>query len=144
MFTHFLSFSNILKLIFVFSHFALVDSCRNAPHSFTDLRYYSKIAYKLIDHDNNESMVRFRLVPGEDIPETGLPDASRQEAPWNTERADNIRKANDYLRREFREKIHDAPVKFKLQMQIHKGLPEKNLDVWNAQTVKKLALYVEF
>ncbi|KAI8499911.1 arachidonate 5-lipoxygenase, partial [Branchiostoma belcheri] len=67
---------------FCFEHpiiyYGLVDSLRRAPDSYTDLRYYGHHVFHFRAKDAKERFVKFRLVPADGHPESGLLDFDDQ------------------------------------------------------------------
>ena len=59
-----------------------IDGLRRAPDSFHDQRYYSELILGLNAHDRLERYVRFRLIPADGSPETGLLSHDEQRKIW--------------------------------------------------------------
>lgn len=61
---------------------ANIDGLRRAPKSFVDQRYYSEVILAFKAFDGVARYVRFRLIPADDRPETGLLSEEDQRNVW--------------------------------------------------------------
>ena len=84
-------------------------------------------------------MARFRLVPHDNSndQETGLLRAEDQHTPWASSRNINDKRPPDYLRRQFYKQLEDAPVRYRLQIQVRgvKGPDNEVEELFNPQNV---------
>lgn len=103
------------------SMIAAQDGSRRAPDSFVDLHYYSQIVTRFQALDSTEYYARYRLLPAEDLPESGLLDERTRLAPWNAERLPDETRPKNYLREKFKTGL---PSRYQLQIQLH--LPQPN------------------
>lgn len=69
-------------LMFVSSWHVAVQVFRRAPDSFTDLRYYSWMAYDFKAKDGVRRYARFRILPADGRPESGLLSEQEQKKVW--------------------------------------------------------------
>ncbi|XP_068703458.1 allene oxide synthase-lipoxygenase protein-like [Montipora foliosa] len=98
---------------------ANIDGLRRAPKSFVDQRYYSQVILGFKAFDGIERYVRFRLIPADGTPETGLLSEEDQRNIWNLSKDPSEIKIKDYLKHDFREMLYRGPVKYKLQLTLH-------------------------
>jgi len=71
--------SYILSIIRLASN---IDGLRRAPDSFRDQRYYSELILGFNALNCVERYVRFRLIPADGSPETGLLSEDEQRKIW--------------------------------------------------------------
>ncbi|XP_078369932.1 allene oxide synthase-lipoxygenase protein-like [Oculina patagonica] len=98
-----------------------IDGLRRAPDSFYDQRYYSEIILDFKAFDGVKRYVRFRLIPADGTPETGLLSEDDQRKPWEYVRLPSETRPKDYLKKEFKERISRGPIKYKLQLTLHEA-----------------------
>ncbi|XP_068721239.1 allene oxide synthase-lipoxygenase protein-like [Montipora capricornis] len=114
-------------------HFHLVIAAfRRAPDSFTDQRYYSWLAFEYKAKDGVPRYAKFRIVPADDRPETGLMTKEEQRTPWDTTRTKNDERPQGYLTTEFEERMSRDSVLYKLQIQLHEIKPDDSYLILNA------------
>ena len=92
-------FSEVLKNILLYSrimrmylpswiYFVLnslkanIGGLRQKPESFYDQRYYSEAIFEFKAFDGVKRYVRFRMMPADGRPETGLLSEEVQQHPW--------------------------------------------------------------
>lgn len=111
---------------------AAVDGLRRAPESYATLRYHSQICFHFRARDGATRYVRYRLIPADGVPETGLPLPGDVRNPWNQERIAGESRPPDYLRAEFRTRLESGPVRYLLQIQLHEARPGDTDEVFNS------------
>ena len=95
----------------------LARAQRRAPDSFSDLRYYSKMAYRWKGTDGTVRLARFRVIPFDRRPESGMPTPADRARPWKLSRSRGENRARNYLRDEFAERVGSKGVSYWLQVQ---------------------------
>ncbi|XP_078369935.1 allene oxide synthase-lipoxygenase protein-like [Oculina patagonica] len=100
---------------------ANIGGLRQKPDSFYDQRYYSEVIFDFKALDGVKRYVRFRLMPADGSPETGLLSEEVQWQPWVSERSPTETLPMDYLKREYRERITRGSLEYKLQLQLHEA-----------------------
>lgn len=99
---------------------ANIGGLRHKPKSFYDQRYYTEVIFDFRAHDGVKRYVRFRMIPADGSPETGLLPEEVQWEIWNrNQREPNETLPPDYLKREYKERISRGPLEYKLQLQLH-------------------------
>ncbi|XP_068704039.1 allene oxide synthase-lipoxygenase protein-like [Montipora foliosa] len=98
---------------------ANIEGLRRAPKSFFDQRYYSEIIFDFKAFDGVKRYVRFRLIPADGAPETGLLSEEDQRNVWDQKRLPTETRGKNYLREEFRKRLYEGSVKYKLQLTFH-------------------------
>lgn len=108
-----------------------VAGLRRAPESYASLHYYAQIvriwvgvpgaeaeADGTLRGERQMNLVRYRLVPVAEGPESGLPDQTDTAALWERGRRPSETRPQDYLRRGFKETLAEGhDVHFRLQAQ---------------------------
>lgn len=110
---------------------AAKEGIRRDPSSFAELRYHTQTTQKFIGVDGVQRYVRFRLIPFDDIPETGVIPPSELEHFWSEHRNPNETKSRSYLKQEYADRIARGPVKYRLQLQLHTPAANDGDDVCN-------------
>lgn len=100
---------------------ANIGGLRQKPDSFYDQRYYTEVIFDFKAFDGVKRYVRFRLMPADGRPETGLLSEEVQWHPWINERSPDETLPMDYLKREYRAKMSKGPLAYKLQLQLHEA-----------------------
>ena len=67
---------------FITSLAANIDGMRHKPDSFYDQRYYTEAILDFKAFDDVKRYARFRLMPSDESPETGLLSEEEQREPW--------------------------------------------------------------
>lgn len=98
---------------------AAKDGIRRDPTSFAELRYHSQTAQWFVGKDGVKRYAKFRLVPFDDVPETGLVPAAETTNYWPEVVRKGETKAPNYMKREFEARLAKGPVAYKLQIQLH-------------------------
>ena len=111
-----------------FDQFA--SALRRGPESFANLWFYSKLVYRWVADDRDRRYVRFRLRPADGAPETdGIVPHDDYERPWDQERQVGDTRPYGYLREEFRNRVHEHGVHYRLEAQIWSPGLEQSLPV---------------
>jgi arachidonate 5-lipoxygenase len=107
------------------------ESLRRAPSSYAQIVYSSQIQFYFWAKDGKKRYVRFRLLPGDRGPESGLPDAEDTATPWRQKRRPDCTLPPDYLRQEYRERMARGPVVYNLQLALHDGTDGDDTEVFS-------------
>jgi catalase len=101
-------------------YFYLYNSAlRRAPSSFTKVYYHSQLVNHFRAKDGRERYVKYRLIPGDRAPEEGIPTGTDFETPWLQKRFPDEKRAPDYLRTEFFERVKAGSATYVLQLRLH-------------------------
>lgn len=109
---------------------AAKDGIRRTPSSFTLMHYYTQTAQRFVGLDGKERYVKFRLLPFDDVPETGIIPAEELEPltsldkRWSELVNPRETRSPNYLKHEYTERVAAGTVKYKLQLQLHTPGPE--------------------
>lgn len=95
------------------------ESLRRDPSSYAQLFYHSKMPIHYRSKDKATRYVKFRMIPGNRGPETGLLDEEDRKTPWNQMRRPGNTKSRNYLKHEFAERVKNEGVTYILQLQLH-------------------------
>jgi catalase len=97
-----------------------VAGLRSGPDSYARLYFHSQIVRYWVDINGVRRLVRYRCVPDDLGPESGLPDAAEAEHIWIRERRVGDERASNYLREELRQRVKDGGVRMRIQAQFHR------------------------
>lgn len=118
-----------------------VKALRLRPKSFSQLYYHSQTPLEFRAYDKKERYIKFRLIPEDRGPESGIPDSAQLQTPWFQEAQAGETLSPNYLKDEFRERVKTRGVSYHLQMQLHEWMPDDRRDVvlngvyeWDEQT----------
>ncbi|MEO1491191.1 MAG: lipoxygenase family protein [Pseudomonadota bacterium] len=100
-------------------YFNVRDAVRRNPSSFANLHYYSQIPIRYHAKDGVERYAKFRLLPetGE-VEDDGIPEEDDLDTPWFQEALSHEDKTRNYLKDEYRARLSESDVKYRLQIQI--------------------------
>eukprot|EP00118_Oscarella_pearsei_P016743 m.162054 g.162054 ORF g.162054 m.162054 type:complete len:781 (+) comp38831_c0_seq1:29-2371(+) len=112
-------------------YFNLISLMRRAPSSYSQVHYYSQLTYKFIGEDGILRHCRYRVVPDNDIPESGLPDQQDQAEPWNGGPRPNDDRSPNYLKHEFIKQLEKGSLDYRLQIQMRDREINESNDVYN-------------
>lgn len=112
---------------------AAKDSIRKTPVSFTQLYYHSQCPLSFVGRDGVLRYARYRLVPEDRGPETGLVPPEQLRERWSEDQTDPSL-APDYLRRELAERLARGPVTYHLQIQLHTPVPGESEVIFDSNT----------
>lgn len=107
-------------------------SVRRAPDSFVQLRYYTKIPFHFHTREGVTMLVKFKLGPYEDLPDSGVVTGDDSINVWEQERLPTETRAHDYLRNEFLKRLDEGEVKYRLWMQCHTLATGESAEIYNA------------
>ena len=94
-----------------------IDAHREAPSSYADLMYASKIVMEFRARDGRRRFMRYRLLRPDLERESGLLSEARQRNIWYMLRNADDDRPRDYLRQEFADRVRRGGVTYVLQMQ---------------------------
>lgn len=110
---------------------AAKDGIRKDPSSFAELHYHSQVAQYFVGKDGVTRYVKFRLIPFDDVPETGLIPPEQLEDLWVEVRDPGETRSPSYLKKEYGERVARGPVKYRLQLQLHTPGPDDDPEILN-------------
>lgn len=108
---------------------------RRNPSTYSQLYYYSKMPQHFRAKDGKERYVKFRVVPGDRGPETGLLGPDDWRTPWYYNRLPGETRSRNYLRKEFEERLEREPVVYWLQLQLHEWKEGDSRDLFDSYTI---------
>lgn len=109
-----------------------VAGLRRAPDSFAHLYYHSQIVRHWIDEEGMRYLVRYRCIPEDAGPESGLPSEDDAQKIWLRERLPDEDRPGGYLRDEICERIESGGVTMRLQAQFRRPRKGDSEDWYNA------------
>lgn len=105
---------------------------RRDPKTFAQLYYYTQTIFEFQALDEQKRYIRFRLIPNNNCPETGIPDPKDLETVWFQEAKPNEIRSRNYLKDEYCERVKAGKVIYHLQAQIHEASVINNHIVLNS------------
>lgn len=110
---------------------AAKDGIRKHPETFAHMHYHSQTAQRFLAKDGVERYVKFRLIPFEDVPETGLLSPEEQQELFTEVVLPGETRGPTYLKDEYRERVAREPVKYRLQLQLHTKTDNDDPEILN-------------
>ena len=108
-----------------------IGAVRRDPTSFHNVHFYSKTPFLFLGSDGIKRYAKYRVLPFEDEPETGLePDYSKFDLcnqrvlPYET-------KGRNYLKYEYEKRVKKQGAKYRLQIQLHTASDDDSPEVFN-------------
>lgn len=111
------------------------DGIRKDPSSFAQLYYHSQCALRFVGRDGVTRYAKYRLVPGNRGPETGLMREEALRHRWREAVAPGETRSPHYLKEEFAERLQAGPVTYHLQIQLHTPQPGESEEILNCNVV---------
>ena len=108
------------------------DAYRMNPSSFSQLYYHMRNPLGFKSKDGKARYCKFRVIPYDRGPESGLLDSEARKAPWDPDRLPGDTRSESYLKDEFVERVNQGPVKYWLQIQIHEVQAEYEEEILNS------------
>lgn len=106
---------------------------RRNPTSFSNLHYYSQTPLNYVGSDMVKRYAKYRVIPFEDIPESGLLDEYDMANPSENQRIlPGEERTRNYLKEEYQERLENGPVKYKLQVQLHTAADDDDMEIFNS------------
>ncbi len=97
----------------------VVIALRLRPTSFTQLHYYSQTPFEFRARDGRLRYCKFRLLPEDRGPETGIPGEDDLRTPWFQEAKPGETLPPNYLKDEFRQRVTNGGATYHLEIQLH-------------------------
>jgi len=104
---------------------------RKAPTTYAHLIYYNGHVANFHAKDGRPRYCRFRVIPFEDVQESGDLTFRDQLDIMASVRDPNDLRPKNYLREEYKTRVASQEVKYKLQIQIREASPNDDLSVFN-------------
>ena len=111
------------------------ESGKHKPTSFSKLDYYSKTPMNFTDKKGQSYYVKYRVVPG-DLKVEGavIPDDQKKTVYDQRVKEDEELTVN-YLVEEYKSRVGEGPVEYKLQMQLHKSEEHPAASIFDSRNV---------
>lgn len=105
---------------------------RRNPTSFANLRYYSQTPYLYEAGDKVRRYIKYRSVPADGEPESGLLDDYDMKMPSENQRIlPGETRSRNYLKDEYAGRLRQGPVAYKLQVQLHEASDDDDDEIFN-------------
>lgn len=108
-----------------------IGAMRRDPVSFTNLRYYCKTPFLFTGIDGIKRYAKYRVVPRNGEPETGLQTA-RSEFEIPNQRVQNLEeRGRNYLKYKFEEMVEKGEANYTLQIQLRMAADDEDPEIFN-------------
>ena len=105
------------------------DGIRKYPETFAQMYYHAQTAQLFVGKDGVRRYVKFRLIPEDRGPETGVIPMAELENRWVETPAPGETRSQNYLKEEYAGRIGRGPVRYHLQLQLHTPSPEDSPEI---------------
>lgn len=105
------------------------DGIRKYPSTFAQMYYHTQTAQLFLGKDGVRRYVKFRLIPEDRGPETGVIPPSELEHRWVETPAPGETRSQNYLKAEYAERIGRGPIRYHLQLQLHTPGPDDSPEI---------------
>ncbi len=117
------------------------DGIRNHPETFAQMYYHSQCAQGFTGKDGVLRYVKFRLIPGDRGAETGLIPEAEKTPFWSEDLQPGETRGQNYLKKEYVERVKAAPVTYHLQIQLRDPVAGESNEVFNCNVAWDEAKY---
>ena len=107
----------------------VTSALRLRPDSFASLRYHTQTPFEFRARDGRLRYCKFRLLPEDRGPETGIPREEDLQTPWFQEARPGESLSPNYLKDEYMERVRSRGAKYHLEMQLHEWRPDDQREV---------------
>lgn len=104
---------------------------RRYAESFHNLHYYAKTPFLFIGKDQVKRYAKYRIIPFEDIQESGLGNEPSDVEMSNQRVAENDPRGRNYLKYEYEDRVNREGAKYRLQIQIRDAEEGESQEVFN-------------
>jgi hypothetical protein len=108
------------------------DGLRRAPSTYAQITYSTMIVFRFVGTDGKVRWCRYRVIPGDRGPDSGVVTDPADAQPWLQKRFPTEAKPVDYLRREYVERLARGPVTYVLQIQLHDPAVDADPELLNS------------
>lgn len=105
------------------------DGIRKYPSTFAQMYYHAQTAQLFLGKDGVRRYVKFRMIPEDRGPETGLIPMAELENRWLETPAPGETRSQNYLKEEYAARIARGPVRYHLQLQLHVPSPDDSPEI---------------
>lgn len=105
---------------------------RRNPTSFSNLHYYCQTPFLYIAADKVKRYAKYRIIPAENVPESGLLDAEELKIlPENQRVLPGETRPRNYLKEEYVKRLKQGPIRYKMQIQLHTASDDDSDEIFN-------------
>jgi catalase len=104
---------------------------RRNPNSFQDLRYFAKTPYRFEGSDSIKRYAKYRVIPFEDIPETGIINDPSTVDTGNQRIFPHETRGRNYLKEEYEQRVAKSGAKYRLQIQTRVAQDDDDPELFN-------------
>ncbi|HUM45374.1 MAG TPA: hypothetical protein PLD84_00505 [Chitinophagales bacterium] len=109
------------------------DALRRNPTSYTNLRYYGLTPFLFTGKDNVKRYAKYRVIPFEDIPESGINENPSEWDTCNQRILPHETRGRNYLKDEYKERVEREGAKYRLQIQTRIASDDDSPEIFNNQ-----------
>lgn len=100
------------------AYISTVESVRTYTNSYTDLLYWTKIAYPFKARDGRTRYAKYRIIPAGLTKEGGMPTIEVQKRAWWQARDPNDTRPQNMMQQEYKDRLKRGPQEYSLQIQL--------------------------
>jgi arachidonate 5-lipoxygenase len=108
---------------------------RRDPTSFHNIHYYCKTPFLFLGTDGIKRYAKYRVLPFEDVPETGLESDFCLYDLCNQRVLPHDPHGRNYLKYEYEDRVKKQGAKYRLQIQLHTASDDDSPEVFNNMVV---------
>lgn len=118
------------------------EALRKDATSFTNLRYYALTPFLFYGKDKVKRYAKYRVIPFDDIPETGLIDNPSDWDTANQRITPHETRGRNYLKEEYKEHIQqEGAAKYRIQIQTRVANDDDSPEIFNNQIPWDAAIF---
>jgi len=118
-----------------------VEAVRRQATSFHNLRYYAKTPFLFTGSDDIKRYAKYRVLPFEDIPESGIDDDPSFWDMSNQRVLPHTKHSRNYLKEEYENKVKKGAVNYRLQIQTRIASDDDPNSIFNNMIVWDEKIY---
>jgi catalase len=106
---------------------------RRNPTLFTNQHFFSQTPYRYDVGDGVTRYAKYRVIPHDDVPESGVLDTQELKIPASDQRIlPGETRSRNYLKEEYARRVAQGPVSYRLQIQLHTATPHDDHEIFNS------------
>jgi len=109
------------------------ESGKHRPTSFASLDYYSKTPMNFTAIDSNQYYVKYRVIPADQNIEVAAIPKEKKLKVYDQRVAEDEKLSVNYLVEEYKKRLEQGTINYKLQIQLHKAEPDTDPNVFDSR-----------
>ncbi len=113
------------------SYKGALDAIRRDADSYANMHYYSKTPFYFIGKDGITRYAKYRVIPFDDEPETGLYENPSEWDIANARVLPHETRGRNYLKQEYTDRVQRKGAKYKMQIQLRTAEDDEAPEIFN-------------